>query len=77
MAGWHLSAQARAALRTARGLARGRRAAGSADPLLVAFLGQWDDEDAGGPALLRACGLTAGQASQLAATLLPAEVAGR
>jgi hypothetical protein len=45
--------------------------AGSADPLLVAILEQWDDEQAGGPALLRACGLTADQASQLAATLLP------
>jgi hypothetical protein len=54
MAGWYLSEQAREALRTARGLARGRRAAGSADPLLVAILGQWDDEHAGGPALLRA-----------------------
>lgn len=72
MAGWHLSGQAREALRTARNLARGRGAPGSADPLLVAILGQWDDEHAGGPALLRACGLTADQASQLAATLLPA-----
>jgi hypothetical protein len=54
MAGWYLSEQAREALRTARGLARGRRAAGSADPLLVAILGQWDDEHAGGPAQLRA-----------------------
>jgi ATP-dependent Clp protease ATP-binding subunit ClpA len=72
MAGWHLSDQARQALRTARSLARGRRAAGSADPLLVAILGQWDDDRAAGPALLRACGLTADQASQLAATLLAA-----
>jgi Clp amino terminal domain, pathogenicity island component len=70
MAGWYLSEQAREALRTARGLARGQRAAGSADPLLVAILGQWDDELAGGPALLRACGLPADQASQLAATLV-------
>jgi ATP-dependent Clp protease ATP-binding subunit ClpA len=69
MAGWHLSEQAREALRTARSLARGRRAAGSADPLLVAILGQWDDEHAGGPALLRACGLTGEQARQVAATL--------
>jgi ATP-dependent Clp protease ATP-binding subunit ClpA len=76
MAGWHLSEQAREALRTARDLARGRRAAGSPDPLLVAILGQWDDERAGGPALLRACGMTAEQASRLAATLLPAEPAG-
>ena len=44
MAGWYLSEQARKALRTARGLARSQRAAGSADPLLVAILGQWDDE---------------------------------
>jgi ATP-dependent Clp protease ATP-binding subunit ClpA len=72
MAGWHLSEQAREALRTARSLARGRWADGSADPLLVAILGMWDDERAGGPALLRACGLTADQASQLAATLPPA-----
>jgi ATP-dependent Clp protease ATP-binding subunit ClpA len=76
MAGWHLSEQARQALRTARDLARGRRAAGSADPLLVAILGQWDDEQAAGPALLRACGLTADQAGQLAATLLPTEPPG-
>jgi hypothetical protein len=75
MAGWYLSEQAREALRTARSLARGRRAAGSADPLLVAILGRWDDEHAGGPALLRACGLTADQASQLAAILLPTEAA--
>jgi hypothetical protein len=34
MAGWHLSEQAREALRTARDLARGRRAVGSSDPLL-------------------------------------------
>jgi ATP-dependent Clp protease ATP-binding subunit ClpA len=69
MPGWYLSEQAREALRTARNLARGRRAAGSADPLLVAILGQWEDEQAGGPALLRACGVTAEQASQVAATL--------
>jgi hypothetical protein len=75
MAGWYLSGQARQALRTAHSLARGRRAVGSADPLLVAILGQWDDEQAAGPALLRACGLTADQASQLAASLLPPEPA--
>jgi ATP-dependent Clp protease ATP-binding subunit ClpA len=72
MAGWYLSEQAREALRTARSLARGRWAEGSADPLLVAILGTWSDERAGGPALLRACGLTADQAGQLAATLVPA-----
>jgi ATP-dependent Clp protease ATP-binding subunit ClpA len=75
MAGWYLSEQARQALRTARSLARGRRAVGSADLLLVAILGQWDDEQAAGPALLRACGMTADQASQLAITLLPTEPA--
>jgi DNA-binding HxlR family transcriptional regulator len=73
MAGWYLSEQARQALRTARDLARGRRALGSADPLLVAILERWDDERFGGPALLRACGLTAEQAGQVAATLLPTE----
>jgi hypothetical protein len=75
MAGWYLSEQAREALRSARRLGRGRRAVGSADPLLVAILGQWEDEQAGGPALLRACGMTADQASRLAATLLPPEPA--
>jgi ATP-dependent Clp protease ATP-binding subunit ClpA len=75
MAGWYLSEQAREALRSARGLSRGRRAVGSADPLLVAILGQWEDEQAGGPALLRACGMTADQARQLAAILLPPEPA--
>jgi ATP-dependent Clp protease ATP-binding subunit ClpA len=67
--------QARQALRTTRSLARGRRAVGSADPLLVAILGQWNDEQAAGPALLRACGMTADQASQFATTLLPTEPA--
>jgi ATP-dependent Clp protease ATP-binding subunit ClpA len=76
MAGWYLSEQAREALRTARALARGLRAPGSADPLLVAILGQWDDEQAGGPALLRACGLTADQAGQVAATLRAAHDGG-
>jgi hypothetical protein len=75
MAGWYLSEQARQVLRAARDLARGRRALGSADPLLVAILERWDDERFGGPALLRACGLTADQASRLATTLLPAEPA--
>jgi ClpA/ClpB-like protein len=76
MAGWYFSEQARQALRTARGLARGQRALGSADPLLVAILGQWEDEHAGGPALLRACGLTAEQASQVAVTLQAAHDGG-
>ena len=76
MAGWYLSEQARQVLRTARDLARGRRALGSADPLLVAILERWDDERFGGPALLWACGLTAEQAGQVAATLLGAHDAG-
>jgi ATP-dependent Clp protease ATP-binding subunit ClpA len=73
MVGWYLSEQARHALRTARTLARDRGdpAPGSADLLLAAILGQWDDEHAGGPALLRACGFTGEQASQLTAKLLP------
>jgi hypothetical protein len=47
MAVWHLSEQARQALPSARGLARGRRTAGSADPLLAAILGQWGDRSSG------------------------------
>ena len=70
MAGWHLSEQARQALRTGRDLARGWRAPGSADPLLVAILEQWDDERAGGPALLRACGLTADEAGRVAGAIV-------
>lgn len=75
MVGWHLSEQAREALRTARTLAgeRGNPAPGSVDLLLAAILGQWDDQHAAGAALLRACGLTAEQARQLAATLLSAD----
>jgi hypothetical protein len=75
MVGWHLSEQAREALRTARTLAgeRGNPAPGSAALLLAAILGQWDDQHAGGPALLRACGLSAQQARQLTAELLPAD----
>jgi hypothetical protein len=74
MVGWHLSEQARGVLRTARTLAgdRGDPTPGWAGLLLTAILGQWDDEHAGGPALLRACGLTAEQARQLTATLLSA-----
>jgi ATP-dependent Clp protease ATP-binding subunit ClpA len=77
MVGWHLSEQARQALRTAHALARDRGypTPGSAQPLLAAILGQWDDEHAGGPTLLRACGLTAEQARQLTAELLPAAFA--
>jgi hypothetical protein len=76
MAGWYLSEQARQALRTTRSLACGRRAVGSADPLLVAILGQWDDEQAAGPALLRACGMTADQAGQVTATIVAAHDSG-
>jgi ATP-dependent Clp protease ATP-binding subunit ClpA len=74
MVGWHLSEQAREALRTARTLAgdAGHPAPGSTDLLLAAILGQWDDQQAGGAALLRACGLTAEQARQLTAKLLSA-----
>jgi hypothetical protein len=72
MVGWYLSQQARSALRAARSLARDRGdpAPGSADLLLAAILGQWADQHTGGPALLRACGVTTEQASRLAARLL-------
>jgi ATP-dependent Clp protease ATP-binding subunit ClpA len=71
MAGWYLSEQARHALRTARTLARERQHTALGPPhLLAAIMRQWDDERAGGLALLRACGLTAGQATEHAATLL-------
>jgi ATP-dependent Clp protease ATP-binding subunit ClpA len=74
MVGWYLSEQARQALRPAHTLAadRGDPAPASADLLLAAILGQWDDDHAGSPAVLRACGLTAEQARQLTAELLPA-----
>jgi hypothetical protein len=74
MVDWYLSEHAREALRTARTLAgeRGNPAPGSVDLLLAAILGQWDDQHAGGPALLRACGLTAEQARLLTAKLLSA-----
>jgi hypothetical protein len=72
MAGCALSEQARSALRTARTLARDRGypAPGSTDLLLAAILGQWDDQHAGGPALLRACGLAAEQARTLTTKLV-------
>jgi hypothetical protein len=75
MPGWYLSEQARHALRTARVLAeeRGNPMPGSANLLLAAILGQWEDEHAGGPALLRACGLTAEQASMITTKLLSAD----
>ena len=71
MTGWYASAQARDAVRMARTLARERRhAVLGTNHLLAAILRQWDDEHAGGPALLRACGLTGEQASGLADALL-------
>jgi ATP-dependent Clp protease ATP-binding subunit ClpA len=70
MAGWHLSEQARHALRTARVLAHERHHTALGPPnLLAAVLGQWDDQHAVGPALLRACGLTAEQVTALIPTL--------
>ena len=74
MAGWYLSEQARHALHTARALARdaGDPTPGSTDLLLAAILGQWDDEHASGPALLRACGLATEQARTLSTKLLSA-----
>jgi GNAT superfamily N-acetyltransferase len=71
--GWHLSGQARSVLREARELARGKGMAGSQDPLLAAILRRWDDPEVAGPALLRACGLTAEEAGRIAAGLLPAD----
>jgi Clp amino terminal domain, pathogenicity island component len=71
MANWYLSKQAGHALRTAPILARERHHTALGPPhLLAAVLRQWDDRHAGGPALLRACGLTAEQATDLIAELL-------
>jgi Clp amino terminal domain, pathogenicity island component len=68
MAGWYLSEQARQAMGAARTLARERHHTALGPPhLLAAIVGQWDDEHAGGPALLRACGLTHEQATDLIA----------
>jgi Clp amino terminal domain, pathogenicity island component len=68
MAGWYLSEQARQAVRAARALARERHHTALGPPhLLAAIVRQWDDAHAGGPALLRACGLTAEQATDLTA----------
>jgi hypothetical protein len=73
MAGWYLSEQARHALRTARALAREHQHTALGPPhLLAAILQQWDDEHAGGPALLRACGLTHQEATNLTARLVHA-----
>jgi ATP-dependent Clp protease ATP-binding subunit ClpA len=71
MAGWYLSEQARKALRDARALASDRRHTALGPPhLLAAIVGQWDDVHAAGPALLRACGVSAEQASNFTAGLL-------
>jgi hypothetical protein len=71
MADWYHSKQARHALRTARTLAGERQHRALGPPhLLAAILRQWDDQHAGGPALLRACGLTAEQATDLTAELV-------
>jgi ATP-dependent Clp protease ATP-binding subunit ClpA len=71
MTNWYLSEQAGHALRTARTLARERHHTALGPPhLLAAILQQWDDQHAGGWALLRACGLTAEQATDLIAELV-------
>jgi ATP-dependent Clp protease ATP-binding subunit ClpA len=73
MAGWYLSEQARHALRTARALAREHQHTALGPPhLLAAILQRWDDEHAGGPALLCACGLTHQEATNLTARLVHA-----
>jgi hypothetical protein len=73
MADWYHSKQARNALRTARTLAGERQHTALGPPhLLAAILRQWDDQSAGGPALLRACGLTSEQATDLSAELVHA-----
>jgi len=73
MDGCYLSEQARQALRAARTLARERQHTALGPPhLLAAIVGQWDDGHAAGPALLRACGLTAEQATEHTAMLLHA-----
>jgi ATP-dependent Clp protease ATP-binding subunit ClpA len=70
MAGWYLSEQARQAMRAARALARERHHTALGPPhLLAAIVRLWDDEHAAGPALLRACSLTAEQAADLTARL--------
>jgi len=71
MAGWYLSAQARAAVGRAPELARERRHGWlGTEHLLVAILERWDDPGVGGGALLRACGLTGAQVPELVAQLL-------
>jgi hypothetical protein len=71
MADWYLSEQARQAVRAAPALARERHHTALGPPhLLAAILQQWDDAHVGGPALLRACGLTHEQATNLIARLV-------
>jgi ATP-dependent Clp protease ATP-binding subunit ClpA len=73
MAGWYLSEQARQAMRAARPLARERQHTALGPPhLLAAIVQQSDDAHAAGPALLRACGLTHEQATDLTARLVAA-----
>jgi Clp amino terminal domain, pathogenicity island component len=73
MANWYLSKQAHHALRTARTLAREQHHTALGSPhLLAAILRQWDDEHAAGPALLRACGLSGEQATDLIGELVHA-----
>jgi hypothetical protein len=73
MTGWYLSEQARQAVRAARALAHEHRHIALGPPhLLAAILQLWDDQHAAGPALLRACGMTAEQATALTARLVHA-----
>jgi Clp amino terminal domain, pathogenicity island component len=67
----YLSEQARDAVRGAVELAREHRHRWlGPDHLLAAILRRWDDEDVGGVALLRACGLTGTQVPRLVTDLL-------
>ncbi len=71
IAGPYLSEQARHALHAARTLARERRHTALGPPhLLAAIMRQWNDTNAAGPALLRACGLTLERSTEVTATLL-------
>src|SRR6266702_2183211 len=69
MTGWYLSAQGCKALHIARELGREHGHLNTAH-LLAAILALWDDEHAGGPALLRACGISAEQAVEVATALI-------
>jgi ATP-dependent Clp protease ATP-binding subunit ClpA len=71
MTDWYLSEQARDAVRGALELAREHRHWWlGPDHLLAAILRRWDDEDVGGIALLRACGLTDAEVPRLVTDLL-------